>query len=88
MHWQGHSDDIHSVAWSSVGKRVASSSDDMTVRLWMETRTSSSSSSSATPPWSHYVNFSHNSRWLASGCAWDVTAGLPHKTLQGHQGML
>ncbi|WP_201375989.1 hypothetical protein [Ktedonobacter robiniae] len=34
---KGHSDTIHSLAWSSDGKRLASASQDKTVRLWQVT---------------------------------------------------
>ena len=86
----GHSDPVHSVAFSPNNKIVASGSRDMTVKLWdsvsgLELRTLRGHSSSVDS-----VSFSPDGKVLATGSAdgtiklWDVVTGRELKTLRGH----
>ena len=87
---EGHTSRVTSVSFSHDGRRLASSSDDMTVRIWdaemgvlqqtLEGHTSLVNS----------VKFSHDGRRLASSShdntvrIWDAETGVLQRTLEGH----
>src|SRR5689334_9512646 len=86
----GHSFMVASVAFSSDGKILASSSGDQTIKLWdvasgTELRALRGHSA---PVWC--VAFSPDGKTLVSGSAdmtikfWDVMAGTELRTLRGH----
>ena len=52
-HFQGHTDQVNSVAFSPDGKRLASASDDTTVKVWDAAPARRSSPSRGTPDCHH-----------------------------------
>ena len=86
----GHSFDVNSVAFSSDGKTLASSSADQPIKLWdvnsgTELRALKGHSEKV-----FSVAFSPDGKTLASGSfdrtikLWDVTSGTELRTLEGH----
>ena len=86
----GHSDFVHSVAFSRNGEYIASGSNDCTIGLWrvssgerIKTLTDHSAAVAS-------VVFSRDGEYLASGSAdttiglWRVSSGERIKTLTGH----
>mgnify|MGYP001337884424 CR=1 FL=1 len=79
---RGHTDYVRSLDWAPDGQRLASGSNDSTVRLWdaqgCSARTSASLSSEVT-----YVRWSPDGKLLGantnhlSGMVWDVSGGSP-----------
>jgi WD40 repeat protein len=87
---EGHSDRVTSVAFSHDSTRLASASDDSTVRVW---DASSGTCLQTLEGHSHSVNsvaFSHDSTRLASASydrtvrIWDASSGTCLQTLEGH----
>ena len=87
---QGHSCIVNSVSFSPDGTKVASGSNDNTVKLWDVT---SGECLQTLEGHSHYVNgvsFSPDGTKVASGSwdkavkLWDVTSGQCLQTLEGH----
>ncbi|GKT48338.1 vegetative incompatibility protein HET-E-1 [Colletotrichum spaethianum] len=87
---EGHSDDVTSVAFSSDGQRLASGSDDHTVKVWDTAtgaclQTFEGHSSRVTS-----VAFSSDGQRLASGSGdytvkvWDTATGACLQTFKGH----
>ena len=85
-----HANWDRSVVFSADGKRLASASDDQTVKVWdttsgLETLTLKGHTSSVLS-----VAFSPDGKWLASGSSdttvkvWDITSGRETLTLKGH----
>ncbi|KAI9766187.1 MAG: hypothetical protein M1839_005017 [Geoglossum umbratile] len=87
---EGHSNSVHSVAFSHNSAWLASASGDQTVKIW---DASSGECLQALEGHSNSVQsvaFSHNSAWLASASAdqtvkiWDANSGECLQTLEGH----
>jgi small GTP-binding protein len=91
---RGHTNKIGRIAWSPDGRRIASPSDDMTIRIWdAETkrlirRLEGSKRAVISVSWSP------DGRWLASGSLdntvrlWDAESGNVLRTLKGHEGFV
>jgi len=93
---EGHSHLVHSVAFSSDGKLVASGSDDRTVRLWdAATGALYGEPLKGHSGWVYSVAFSPDGKLVASGSGdktvrlWDaVTGALYGEPLKGHSSMV
>jgi WD40 repeat protein/serine/threonine protein kinase len=87
--WHGHSGGVMSVAFSPDGKRLASASQDRTIKLWEAT---SGQLTRTLQGHSRHVNcvvFSPDGNRLASASAdgariWDTTSGQEMQKLEGH----
>jgi len=93
MRLTGHSGAVHSLSYSSDGRRLASGSADGTIRIW-DTQTGEEA---LTPFRSGdgsvlSVDFARNNKWVASGTAaglvyiWDVSQNARSHRLSGHSG--
>ena len=87
---EGHSDSVHSVAFSHDSKLLASASNDKTIKIW---GASTGVCQQTLEGHSHYVYsiaFSHDSKLLASASLdktikiWDTSTGACQQTLEGH----
>jgi WD40 repeat protein len=90
--FRGHTDQVHSVAFSPDGKRLASGSEDYTVKVWdMATGQQTLTLKGHTGGISS-VAFSPDGKRLASASwdetvkVWDAATGQETLTLQGHTG--
>ena len=89
---EGHSDRVHSVAFSPNGKLIASGSGDRTVRLWeAATGAPHGEPLKGHSHWVHSVAFSPDGKLIASGsddCTvrlWEAATGAPYgEPLKGH----
>jgi WD40 repeat protein len=90
--FQGHMDEVTSVAFSPTSPRVLSGSKDRTIRLWdLETAQELACLHGHTD-WVHSVAFSPDGRRILSGSSdntvrlWDVDSGRNLYSFEGHEG--
>ena len=85
---EGHTDCVTSVAFSHDGRRLASGSYDMMVRIWDAETGVPQQTLEGHTDWVRSVTFSHDGRRLASGSddrtvrIWDAETGVPQQTLE------
>ncbi|KAL8368082.1 hypothetical protein RB599_003809 [Gaeumannomyces hyphopodioides] len=88
----GHSNSVRSVTFSPDGQRLASASDDNTVKLWDTATGACLQTLKGHRNWVWSVAFSPDGQRLASASAdntvklWDAATGACLKTLKGHSG--
>ncbi|ORY10967.1 HET-D protein [Clohesyomyces aquaticus] len=89
---EGHSETVRSVAFSHDSTRLASASDDCTVKIWDASSGACLSTLEGHSETVRSVAFSHDSTRLASAsddCTvkiWDASSGACLSTLEGHSG--
>jgi WD40 repeat protein len=87
---QGHTDWVHTLAFSPDGTRLVSGSDDYTVKIWRLSSGTCLQTLDGHSSWVQSVAFSGDGRWIASGSddqtikLWDAQSGVCLQTLQGH----
>ncbi|KAJ5640336.1 uncharacterized protein N7484_008198 [Penicillium longicatenatum] len=87
---EGHGDSVNSIAWSQDGRRLASGSDDNTVRIWDPATGQCASILEGHGDSVNSIAWSQDGRRLASGSddntvrIWDPATGQCVSTLGGH----
>ncbi|WPJ64533.1 hypothetical protein SMAC4_13811 [Sordaria macrospora] len=87
---EGHSSYVRSVAFSPDGQRLASGSDDYTIKIWDPASGSCLQTLEGHSSYVGSVAFSPDGQWLASGSddytikIWDPASGSCLQTLEGH----
>ncbi|KAK3349952.1 WD40-repeat-containing domain protein [Lasiosphaeria hispida] len=88
--FEGHSDSVRSVAFSPDGSRVASGSDDRTIRIWDARSGKEVQKLEGHSNWVWSVAFSPDGSRVASGSGdttiriWDARSGKEVQKLEGH----
>lgn len=88
---ESHKGSVFSVAFSHDGKRLASGSNDKTVRIWAAETGALQQTLQGHRDWISSVAFSHDGKQLASGSddksvrIWDVETGVLQQILMEHQ---
>ncbi|KAF1952617.1 hypothetical protein CC80DRAFT_422011, partial [Byssothecium circinans] len=89
---EGHSDSVRSVAFSHDSTRIASASDDSTVKIWDASSGKHLQTLEGHSGWVWSVAFSHDSTRIALALydstvkIWDASSGKHLQTLKGHSG--
>ncbi|MDM3859648.1 MAG: ribosome assembly protein 4 [Aphanizomenon gracile PMC644.10] len=89
---KGHESKVWSVGFSTDGKKLASGSEDKTIKIWDVTTGKVLNTLKGHESWVRSVGFSPDGKKLASGSEdktikiWDVTTGKVLNTLKGHKG--
>ncbi|KAH8651716.1 hypothetical protein BGZ61DRAFT_229661 [Ilyonectria robusta] len=87
---EGHGDSVSSVAFSADGQRLASGSDDKTVKVWDAATGACVQTLEGHGDWVNSLAFSADGQRLASGShdntirVWDAATGACVQTLEGH----
>ncbi|KAL3584819.1 hypothetical protein FPOAC2_14600 [Fusarium poae] len=87
---EGHGDSVTSVVFSADGQRLASGSDDKTVKIWDAATGVCEQTLEGHGDWVRSVVFSADGQRLASGSSdntvkiWDAATGACEQTLEGH----
>jgi hypothetical protein len=90
----GHSDDVRGVAWSPDGRRLATSSNDRTVRIWGTDNENELAVLHGHEGWVTGVAWSPGGQRLATASGdhtariWDADSGAELIVLYGHQGRM
>ncbi|KAL2886331.1 Vegetative incompatibility protein HET-E-1 [Ceratocystis lukuohia] len=88
---EGHGDGVNSVVFSNDGRRLASGSDDQTVKIWDASSGACLQTLEGHDDLVSSVAFSNDGQRLASGShdntvkIWDATSGACVQTLEGHR---
>lgn len=88
--FEGHTDDVLSVAYSYDSKLVVSGSRDRNVKIWNTATGKCQQTLKGHSDWVRSVAFSHNSKLIASGSddktikLWDTATGKCQQTLKDH----
>jgi WD40 repeat protein len=91
---EGHSKGVTSVAFSHDSSKLASASDDRTVKVWDASSGACLQTLEGHSSWVSSVAFSHDSSKLASASddntvkVWDASSGVCLETLEGHSGAI
>ena len=87
---EGHGNSVNAVAFSLVGKTLASALKDYTIRLWDAATGAHQQTLKGHGDWVNAVAFSPDGKTLASASddytiqLWDVATGVYQQTLEGH----
>jgi WD40 repeat protein len=88
--FEGHNNEVNSVAFSHDSTKLASASDDSTVKVWDASNGTCLQTLESHCSWNKSVAFSHDSTKLALALwnhtikVWDVSSGACLHTLEGH----
>ncbi|PMB45197.1 serine/threonine protein kinase [Fischerella thermalis CCMEE 5205] len=88
---KGHASDVNSVAFDSDGQKLASGSDDKTIKIWDLATQKEIQTLKGHSGWIWGVAFSPDGQTLASASAdqtvklWDLATGREIRTFKGHQ---
>jgi WD40 repeat protein len=85
--WEGHSDEVTSIAWNHDGTRIASSSRDKTIKIWDGVSYELHMTLKGHSDWVYSVSWNHDSSRILSGSKsmlllYDVITGEKLKTVE------